>query len=151
MDENFNAQTIYNALADADVVVDPQEASNLQDVSARSREVDDLTSSSRVVTNPTHITSDKINESFLEQLMNMGFPYNGCVRALIQINNTSVEAALEWIFAHMEDNDFDDSVEKLLNPSSLYMDVFVASHIFEFWNPTGKTLSPNSITLLSLL
>jgi len=40
--------------------------------------------------------------------MGMGFGENGCKRAALATGNSSAEAAMEWVFAHMEDADFND-------------------------------------------
>lgn len=37
----------------------------------------------------------------------MGFPENGCKRACLAVGNSGTEAAMEWVFGHMEDADFD--------------------------------------------
>ena len=42
------------------------------------------------------------------QVMSMGFSENGSRRAAIAVNNASAEHAVEWVFAHMEDADFND-------------------------------------------
>ena len=44
----------------------------------------------------------------VNQLLVMGFSENGCKRACVAVGNSGVEAASEWIFAHMEDADFND-------------------------------------------
>ena len=40
------------------------------------------------------------------QLVAMGFSENGCKRAAVATRNASAEASMEWVFAHMEDPDF---------------------------------------------
>jgi len=40
-------------------------------------------------------------------LKEMGFPESRCVKALQVVNNSSVEAAMNWIFEHMDDPDID--------------------------------------------
>lgn len=54
---------------------------------------------------PAQIEPD---EMILTQLLTMGFSENGCKRACIAVNNAGVEQASEWVFAHMEDPDFND-------------------------------------------
>lgn len=49
------------------------------------------------------------DDAVVAQLMSMGFNENGCKRAALATSN-NVEAAMEWIFAHMEDADFNDPV-----------------------------------------
>lgn len=46
--------------------------------------------------------------AIVSQLVAMGFSENGSKRAAIATNNVSAEASMEWVFAHMEDPDFND-------------------------------------------
>lgn len=48
------------------------------------------------------------NEEAVQQLMSMGFPKNRCDRALYATGNSDANAAMEWLFGHMEDPDIDD-------------------------------------------
>lgn len=48
--------------------------------------------------------------AIVSQLMGMGFSENGSKRAAIATSNSSAEASMEWVFAHMEDADFNDPV-----------------------------------------
>ncbi|PKY02892.1 ubiquitinyl hydrolase [Aspergillus campestris IBT 28561] len=48
------------------------------------------------------------DEEVLCQLLTMGFPQPRCVKALQATGNSDVEAAMNWIFAHMDDADIDD-------------------------------------------
>ena len=48
--------------------------------------------------------------NIVSQLMAMGFSENGSKRAAIATSNASAEASMEWVFAHMEDPDFNDPV-----------------------------------------
>ncbi|KAK9786717.1 putative Ubiquitin carboxyl-terminal hydrolase [Seiridium cardinale] len=48
------------------------------------------------------------NEAAVEQLMAMGFPKNRSEKALYATGNTDANAAMEWLFGHMEDADIDD-------------------------------------------
>ncbi|GMI16889.1 hypothetical protein TrLO_g1716 [Triparma laevis f. longispina] len=70
------------------------------------------------------------NEAALQQLMGMGFQRNGCVRALLNTGNTdNAETAMNWVFAHMEDSNFNNSLtpEELTpasaTPTSMEIDV----------------------------
>jgi ubiquitin carboxyl-terminal hydrolase 5/13 len=47
--------------------------------------------------------SVQVNENDLQSLMQMGFPRVRCEKALIKTNNNGPEAAMEWLFQHMED------------------------------------------------
>jgi len=50
----------------------------------------------------------EINEGALCQLMDMGFSMNGCKRALTAVGGSDVEAAMNWVFGHNLDPDFND-------------------------------------------
>ena len=47
------------------------------------------------------------NEDAVQQLEGMGFPRNRCEKALHATGNSDANAAMEWLFAHMEDPDID--------------------------------------------
>eukprot|EP00978_Attheya_sp_CCMP212_P004477 scaffold9758_cov34-Attheya_sp.AAC.1 len=49
-----------------------------------------------------------IDEAAMSQLMDMGFTYNGCARALTKVGGTDIEAAMGWIFEHSQDPDLND-------------------------------------------
>jgi ubiquitin carboxyl-terminal hydrolase 5/13 len=46
--------------------------------------------------------------AIVSALMAMGFSENGSKRAALATNNASTEVSMEWVFAHMEDPDFND-------------------------------------------
>ncbi|KAF2969545.1 hypothetical protein GQX73_g3956 [Xylaria multiplex] len=48
------------------------------------------------------------NEGALDQLMAMGFPRHRCEKALHATGNSDANIAMEWLFAHMEDEGIDD-------------------------------------------
>lgn len=48
------------------------------------------------------------DDALVAQLVSMGFSENGCKRAAIATGNANAEVAMEWIFSHMEDPDFND-------------------------------------------
>mmetsp|Transcript_62 Transcript_62/g.92 ORF Transcript_62/g.92 Transcript_62/m.92 type:complete len:885 (-) Transcript_62:589-3243(-) len=48
------------------------------------------------------------DEALVSQLVGMGFSEMGCRRAVLATGNSGVEAAMEWVLAHMEDPDFND-------------------------------------------
>ena len=48
------------------------------------------------------------DEMIVAQLLSMGFSENGCKRAAVATKNAGAEAAAEWVFAHMGDDDFND-------------------------------------------
>jgi len=37
----------------------------------------------------------------------MGFSIEGCKKALINTGNNNIEAAMNWVFEHQSDSDFD--------------------------------------------
>ena len=45
----------------------------------------------------------QFNEGAMAQLEAMGFPTIRCQKALLATGNSDPEAAMEWLFAHMED------------------------------------------------
>ena len=45
----------------------------------------------------------QFNEAAMAQLTAMGFPEVRCQKALLATGNSDPEAAMEWLFAHMED------------------------------------------------
>lgn len=64
----------------------------------------------------------------VDSLVAMGFSENGCKRAAIAVKNSDVESAMNWIFAHMEDPDFNEPLNAAsissspgVNPESLMM------------------------------
>ena len=50
----------------------------------------------------------QISEVALGMLMDMGFTMNGCKRALTAVGGSDTEAAMNWIFEHNMDPDFND-------------------------------------------
>ena len=49
-----------------------------------------------------------VDEGSVAQLMDMGFGMNGCIRALDAVGGNNVELAMNWIFEHNDDPDFND-------------------------------------------
>ena len=54
----------------------------------------------------------EVNPVLLQQLMEMGFGENGCKKALIETGGKNVEAAMNWVFGHMGDADFNEPVKE---------------------------------------
>lgn len=50
----------------------------------------------------------QVDENVVEQLSGMGFPVNGCRRAVYSTGNNGIEAAMNWIFEHQSDPDFNE-------------------------------------------
>lgn len=51
------------------------------------------------------------NEDAIQQLEGMGFPRNRCEKALHATGNSDPNAAMEWLFQHMEDPDIDTPLD----------------------------------------
>lgn len=52
------------------------------------------------------------DESIVGNLVQMGFPEPRCVKALYNTGNKSLDDAMNWIFAHMEDPDIDEPLKE---------------------------------------
>jgi len=50
----------------------------------------------------------QLDESVLHSLTEMGFPIEGCKKAIFHTGNLGLEAAVSWIMEHMGDTDFGD-------------------------------------------
>ncbi len=48
--------------------------------------------------------------TLVAELMAMGFSENSSKRALLGTNNSNIEAAAQWLFDHIDDNDFNDPI-----------------------------------------
>lgn len=46
------------------------------------------------------------DSSIVDQLAEMGFPVEGCKKAVFHTNNSGAEAAMIYVMEHMEDEDF---------------------------------------------
>lgn len=53
----------------------------------------------------------EFNQAAMEMLQSMGFPLVRCQKALLATGNESGEAAMEWLFGHMEDPDIDEPIQ----------------------------------------
>lgn len=54
----------------------------------------------------------EFNTAAMEQLEAMGFPTIRCQKALLATGNSDAEAAMNWLFAHMEDPDIDAPIQR---------------------------------------
>lgn len=50
----------------------------------------------------------QLDEGVIAQLVDMGFPLEGCKKAVFHTKNAGAEAAMNWVMEHMEDPDFAD-------------------------------------------
>lgn len=56
-------------------------------------------------------TLPEFNATAMAQLEGMGFPTVRCQKALLATGNDDPEAAMEWLFAHMDDSDIDEPIQ----------------------------------------
>jgi ubiquitin carboxyl-terminal hydrolase 5/13 len=68
---------------------------------------EDVLPEETTVTKPTF----SANEAAVQQLEAMGFPRNRCEKALHASGNSDANAAMEWLFAHMEDPEIDTPLD----------------------------------------
>ncbi|EPQ61322.1 ubiquitinyl hydrolase [Gloeophyllum trabeum ATCC 11539] len=61
--------------------------------------------------NTSASSAPQFNEVAMAQLEAMGFPTIRCQKALLATGNSDPEAAMEWLFAHMEDPDIDAPIQ----------------------------------------
>ncbi|KAJ9102418.1 hypothetical protein QFC21_002818 [Naganishia friedmannii] len=59
----------------------------------------------------------EFNAAAMSQLEAMGFPLIRCQKALLATGNSDPEAAMNWLFEHMEDSDIDAPLQ-VTNPAS---------------------------------
>ena len=59
----------------------------------------------------------QFNEVAMAQLEAMGFPTVRCQKALLATGNSDPEAAMEWLFAHMEDSGTDPLLDSPVKPA----------------------------------
>lgn len=62
-------------------------------------------------TRASNLPSFTANPEAMQNLQLMGFPTNRCEKALHATGNSDANAAMEWLFAHMEDSDIDSPLE----------------------------------------
>lgn len=63
-----------------------------------------------------------VDEAALSQLMDMGFSLYGCTRALLAAGGSNVETAMNWIFEHNMDPDFNEPLPEA-GPTDHTMDM----------------------------
>ena len=59
------------------------------------------------------IAPPAIDEDALARLMDMGFSFHGCSRALTAVGGSDIEAAMNWVFEHSTDPDFNDPIPEV--------------------------------------
>jgi ubiquitin carboxyl-terminal hydrolase 5/13 len=60
------------------------------------------------VAEPSAPSLPPLNDTAYAQLQEMGFPANRAEKGLRMTGNSSADAAMQWLFEHMEDPDIDD-------------------------------------------
>lgn len=100
------------------------------------------------------LTTPVADEAIVNQLIQMGLEQNGCIRAVLAVENASVELAMEWYFSHMDDPYFheppvvkksssgNDYVE-IVNPESISLLTnmgFSEKHVREALRSTNENV-----------
>lgn len=67
----------------------------------------------------------KFDENLLASLTEMGFTKNACKRALLRTKSNNLDSALNWLFDHKDDPDFNAPIEQDLIKSSKKSTKFV--------------------------
>lgn len=52
---------------------------------------------------PVLFSGVTIDEGMVSQLVDMGFPIEGCKKAVYHAGSMGVEAAMNWVMEHMDD------------------------------------------------
>lgn len=90
-----------------EVLVKPPEELSLEALRGKGQQNGELLQPEVEKSNEGPVADSEI----LDQLVQMGFPVNGAKRAALAVNNRSTAEATEWVFAHMEDEDFNSPLE----------------------------------------
>ena len=91
-----------------EVKIDMPEEISLEKFKARGPQDGEILVPEDVEMSSNAAAAPAIDEGALAQLMDMGFHMNGCKRALMAVGGSNVEAAMNWVFEHNEDPDFND-------------------------------------------
>ena len=67
------------------------------------------------------IAEPQINIEIVQQLAEMGFPWEACRKAVHYTGNTGSESAMNWVMEHMGDADFADPLVLEDKKSSKYL------------------------------
>lgn len=120
-DVNFGADTSAvldgNGWDDADEIYDDDEDIQLENTKVEHEELHYEERGSNVVPLETTIensetlttttqTSPSVDETALNQMMDMGCSINGSKCALMAVGGSDIEAAMNWVFEHRDDPDF---------------------------------------------
>ena len=83
-----------------------------------------------------------VNEVLLQQLVDMGFSREGCKRALINTGNGDVEAAMNWVFEHQTDADFDTPYQAPSKKARVEIpEASAVSHFEQYRSPLSRRRS----------
>ncbi|KAI0220575.1 Ubiquitin carboxyl-terminal hydrolase 5 [Lamellibrachia satsuma] len=58
-------------------------------------------------------TKVRVDDRLVQQLVEMGFPLEGCRKGVYHTGNSNIEAAMNWVMEHMNDQDFEVPLEVL--------------------------------------
>lgn len=79
----------------------------------------------RVRTDPSFSAASpvepEINIAVVQQLAEMGFPWEACRKAVYFTGNTGSEAAMNWVMEHMGDADFAEPLALENKPKSKFL------------------------------
>lgn len=94
---------------------------------------------------PAAAAAAQADEAVVMQLVSMGFSEHGCRRAALATGNNP-DAAMEWVFAHMDDGDFN---EPLQNPMLAAEGAVAARVAPASVSAAAAAVDPEALTLLS--
>jgi ubiquitin carboxyl-terminal hydrolase 5/13 len=85
--------------------------------------------------------------ALVAQVVAMGFPENGAKRAAIATGNSNAEACMEWVFAHMEDADFNDPIVAEAPSAAVESGVAVDAEAISTLSAMGFTADQAAVAL----
>ena len=50
-----------------------------------------------------HVAEVRVDDRLVQQLVEMGFPLEGCRKGVYHTGNSNIEAAMNWVMEHMND------------------------------------------------
>eukprot|EP01026_Neomeris_dumetosa_P037322 TRINITY_DN3020_c0_g1_i1.p1 TRINITY_DN3020_c0_g1~~TRINITY_DN3020_c0_g1_i1.p1 ORF type:complete len:892 (-),score=138.68 TRINITY_DN3020_c0_g1_i1:1653-3944(-) len=108
MPENLDLEMFRAKGAQSDELLQPEDEPQQQQVSNSTQ---------------ANINLPQVDESVVQHLMDIGFPENGCRRAVITTGNCGVEAAMNWILEHQDDPNFNTPIEASQSQTPVPMEV----------------------------
>lgn len=122
--DDADDEEVVNFVADTSAVVDgngwddvdeiyddDNEDDQLENTKVEHEELHNEERGSNIVS-PRNFTQtfSSIDETALNQMMEMGCSINGSKRALMAVRGSDVDAAMNWVFEHSDDPDFNDPI-----------------------------------------